>query len=325
MALVALVAALPGCSVLMPGDSFRGPLPIVSDVQRSVAEQLRADVETLATRIGERNAKHPAAYAAAEDFLGASLARAGYLPRWQRFASEEDGTTSERSNFEVELTGTTRRGEIVLIGAHYDTYPGTPGADDNASGCAAVLALAREFAGRPQERTVRFVLFANEEPPHFWTDSMGSLVYARAAKAKGEDIVAMLSLETIGFYSAEAGSQDYPPPVGMFYPPTGDFIAFVGHSSSEALVKECVEIFRGAAQFPCEGAALPTLVPRIGSSDHWSFWKQGWPAVMVTDTAPYRNRNYHKPTDTPEKLDYERAARVVSGLVEVVRGLSRGE
>jgi Zn-dependent M28 family amino/carboxypeptidase len=202
---------------------------------------------------------------------------------------------------------------------------GSPGANDNASGAAAVLALARRFADRPQARTIRFVLFVNEEPPLFWTDQMGSLVYAREAKQRGDDIVAMLSLETMGCFLDEPGSQRYPPPFGMFYPDEGNFIAFVGMSSSGPLVERAVGAFRGACRFPSEGAALPSLVPRVGSSDHWSFWKQGYPALMVTDTAPYRYRHYHKPTDTPDKLDYERLARVVEGLDAVIRVIASDE
>ncbi len=304
-----------GCTMHMPGESWAGPLPALSTEQDTLAAELRADIQHLAGRIGERNVFHPDHLKAAEDFLAASLARAGYRVRWQAY--EARGV--ECSNLEAELTGTAEPGEIVVIGAHYDSVRGSPGANDNASGTAAVLALARRFAGVPQPRTIRFVFFVNEEPPLFWTDQMGSLVYAREVKQRGDDIVAMLSLETMGCYLDEPGSQRYPPAFGMFYPDEGNFIAFVGMSSSGPLVTRCVGAFRGVCQFPSEGAALPSLVPRVGSSDHWSFWKQGYPALMVTDTAPYRYRHYHKPTDTPDRLDYERLARVVEGLDAVIR------
>jgi hypothetical protein len=306
------------CAVLMPGDSFKGPLPVLKAEQSSTADQLRTDVQVLAGRIGERNVAHPDQLAAAEDYLAASLAKAGYQVQWQTF----DVKGVKCSNLIAELKGTTRPDEIIIIGGHYDAVANCPAANDNASGSAATLALARSFAGRPQERTIRFVLFVNEEPPYFWTDDMGSLVYARSCKERGDRIVGMLSLETIGFYSDKPGSQEYPPPMSVAYPSTGNFIGFVGMAESEEFVKRCVAAFRSSVDFPSEGAALTSLVPRVGASDHWSFWKQGYPAVMVTDTAPYRYPHYHKPTDTPEKLDYERMARVVTGLEGVVRTIA---
>jgi hypothetical protein len=318
-----LGAAMTACTGILPGDRFQGELSILDESQRTAVERLRDDVHALAGRIGERNVFRPEAYAAAEDFLGASLARAGHRVRWQTFEVRHAGAVHHCSNLFAEVRGYAAPNEIVIVGAHYDTVRGTPGADDNASGCAAVLELARRFAGAEPGRTIRFVFFANEEPPFFWTDQMGSLVHAREARERGEHVAAMLSLETLGWYSEREGSQRYPPLVGGALPSSGDFVAFVGHESAAGLVARCVETFRGSGALPCEGAAMPSLVPRIGSSDHWSFWKQGWPALMVTDTAPYRNPNYHRPTDTPDTLDYERLARVVDGLEAVIGDLAR--
>jgi Zn-dependent M28 family amino/carboxypeptidase len=225
---------------------------------------------------------------------------------------------AQTPNLIVETLGSTKPKEIIVIGAHYDTCMGTPGADDNATGVAGVLALARAFAGRPQARTLRFALFVNEEPPTFQTPDMGSWVYAKACRARGDNIVAMFSLESIGYYCDEPGSQKYPPPVGLFYPSKGDFIAFIGNGSNRALVRRCIRQFRSTTQFPSEGAAVPAALPGVGWSDHWSFWQEGYPALMVTCTAPFRNPNYHKPGDTPETLDYERLARVVMGVERVV-------
>jgi hypothetical protein len=306
------------CALMMPGNSFSGPLPAIQPAQISLAQQLRGDVEILAGRIGERHTAKPENLAAAEDFLVASLARAGYAVEVQPF----DAHGVRCANVAAELRGSTKPEEVIVLGAHYDSAVNCPAANDNASGCAAVLALARHFAGRPQTRTVRFVLFPNEEPPHFWKETMGSLVYASACKARAENIVGMLSLETMGFYSDEQNSQSYPPPVGLAYPSRGTFVGFVGMSSAEDLIKRSVGAFRNTVDFPSEGAALPSLVPMVAASDHWSFWKHGYPALMVTDTAPYRYPHYHKPTDTPDKLDYERMARVVNGLVGVVEGLA---
>lgn len=315
----ALLVLPAGCALDMPGESFRGPLPALTPAQSVLAAQFREDVEALASDIGERNLDHPERLRAAEEHLAEALSRAGYVPR--RHVYEVKGV--ECANLEAELPGIGPDERIIVIGAHYDSPRGSPGANDNASGVAAVLALARDFAGRPQPCTLRFVLFVNEEPPWFWTERMGSLVYARAARRRDEPIVAMLSLETIGYYSDQPGSQSYPPPLSFFYPDRGDFIAFVGMFSARALVRRCIGTFRERAPFPSQGAALTSLVPRVAASDHWSFWKVGYPALMVTDTAPYRYPHYHEPTDTPERLDYERMARVVEGVREVVIDLAK--
>jgi len=241
----------------------------------------------------------------------------GYAPADQPY---EAGASPVKS-VEAELRGGTRAAEIVVVGAHYDTVS-TPGADDNASGVAGVLELARLLAGRSLPRTVRFVAFVNEEPPFFWRDTMGSRVYARRCRERGENIVGMLSLEALGCFSDAEGSQKYPPPFSAFYPSRGNFISFVGNLSSRGLVRRCLDSFRRHARFPSEGLAAPGQIQGIGWSDHWSFWQEGWPAVMVTDTATFRNLNYHTDGDTPEKLDYDRMARVVAGLAKVVGELA---
>lgn len=169
------------------------------------------------------------------------------------------------------------------------------------------------------------MLFPNEEPPLFQTAEMGSLIYAKACRAANDNIVAMLSLETIGYYRDEPDTQKYPPLIGGLFPSEGNFIAFVSNPSSRALLKRVVAIFREHAAFPSEGAALPSGVPGVGWSDHWAFWQVGYPALMVTDTAPFRNPNYHQPTDTPDTLDYDRMARVVDGLASVLQSLAAPE
>lgn len=325
------VFAICGCRVNFPGQSFSGPLPQATPVQASLTDELRGHVEYLAGTIGGRSLVQPANLFHAEHYLASKLGEYGYHVRRQTYECEtKDAEGKVRtfavSNLEVEIPGNSKADEIVVIGAHYDSVNHksavTPGADDNASGTAGVLALARMMKEHRPARTLKFVLFVNEEPPWFWSEKMGSRVYSRTAKQQGEKITAMLSLEMIGFYSDK---QEYPPIVGAAYPATGDFIAFVGMSNAEPLVTFCVETFRATAEFPCEGAALPWLVPRIGSSDHWSFWVDGFSAAMVTDTAIYRNKNYHKATDTPDTLDYEKMARVVSGLVPVIEALCETE
>jgi Zn-dependent M28 family amino/carboxypeptidase len=214
---------------------------------------------------------------------------------------------------------------VVVVGAHYDSALGTPGANDNGSGVAAVLELARLLRdlGRAGGKRIRLVLFVNEEPPYFRTEDMGSLHYARALAERHERVVAMYSLETIGYYSSEPGSQHYPAPFSLLYPDTGDFIAFVGTLESRALVWETVRSFRSHTAFPSIGGVAPAAVPGIDWSDHWAFRQHGFPAMMVTDTAPYRYPYYHRPSDTPDKVDVESLARIVKGMERVIRDTAR--
>jgi len=227
----------------------------------------------------------------------------------------------------AELPGSDRRNEIIVIGAHYDTaedsnLQGTVSVNDNASGIAGLIALARSFAGTRPSRTIRFIAFVNEEPASFKTKDMGSLVYVRRARKQVDRIVAMISLETIGYYSGEPGSQKYPLVLDRIYHDTGNFIGFVSNISSRELVRESIALFRSAATIPSEGLAAPESIRGIGWSDHWSFWQMGYPGIMVTDTAPFRYPHYHSPNDTPDKLDFERMGRIVKGLEAMVRGLS---
>jgi Zn-dependent M28 family amino/carboxypeptidase len=226
------------------------------------------------------------------------------------------------NNLEAVLPGHGAADEIIVVGAHYDSVAGSPGANDNASGVAALLELARLLAGTALPRSVRFVAFANEEAPFFYGDEMGSNRYAARAQVQGERIVAMLSLETLGYYTDQPGSQRYPFPFSLFYPDTGNFIGFVGNFSSRALVRRAIGAFRAATSFPSEGVAAPSGMEGVHWSDHWSFWQAGYPAIMVTDTALFRYPHYHAATDTPEQLDYNGLARVTGGLAEVIGALA---
>jgi hypothetical protein len=298
----------------MPGESFQGELPPPAEPQLTRAQELRRDVEHLAVTIGERNIECYPQLVAAAQFIERQFRQAGY----EVSSQEYEVFDVKCRNIEVEISGTGRRDEIVIVGGHYDSVAGTPGANDNASGTAATLALARVFAGATPARTLRFVTFVNEEPPYFQSEDMGSLVYARRCRRRGENVVAMLSLETIGYYSDEPGSQQYPPLVGAFYPSEGNFVGVVGNMGSRKLVRHIVESFRAHAEFPCEGAALPGAITGVGWSDHWSFWQERYPAVMITDTAPFRYPYYHHPEDTPDKIDFERMTRVIDGLEKVI-------
>lgn len=299
----------------MPGTSYRGELPPADEGLVSLAAELRQDVTHLAVDIGERNVRNrPNQLTQAADFIDAQFKGAGLATKRQEY----EVSNVKCYNLEVELLGTARPEEIVIVGAHYDTVVGTPGANDNTSGVAATLALARRFAHCRTDRTLRFVAFVNEESPYGHTEEMGSRVYSRRCRERGENIVAMMSLETIGYYDDRPGSQKYPPPFGLFYPSEGNFIGFIGNLASRDLVRQVVSTFRESEQFPSEGAALPEAIARIGDSDHASFWHEGYPALMVTDTANFRYPFYHEPEDTIDKVDFDRLARVVCGLEKVI-------
>ncbi len=305
--------------IRMPSDNFKGPLPPLTETQRALEQELRAHVQQLADHIGERNLFRYKQLVAAADYIRSTLANSGYDVH--RHPYEVAGRPCE--NVEVEVRGTVRPEEILLIGAHYDSVQGCPGANDNATGVAAMLALARAFFKTQPSRTVRFVAFTNEEPPFFQGQYMGSRLYAARSRERGEKIALMLSLETIGYYSDEPGSQRYPFPFSFFYPSTAHFIAFVSNMENAPWVRRLLTAFRSHAQFPSEGGALWEWIPGVAWSDHWSFWKEGYPAVMVTDTAPNRYPHYHTATDTPDKVDFARMARVVSGLHEVIMEIAQ--
>jgi len=298
----------------MPGSSWSGPVPPLSDQEQLIHDNLKRHVTELAGRVGERNVWRPEAMAAAAGYIRKTLEDTGYEVNSQSFISR--GLTV--NNLEAVLPGHGAADEIIVIGAHYDAVAGSPGADDNASGVAALLELARLLAGTTLPRTVRFVAFANEEAPFFYGDEMGSKLYAARAHAQGERIEAMLSLETMGYFTDQPGSQRYPFPFSYLYPDTGNFIGFVGNFSSRPLVRQAVGAFRATTAFPSEGVAAPSGMEGIHWSDHWSFWQAGYPAIMVTDTAPFRYPHYHDESDTPEQLDYAGLARVTGGLVAVV-------
>jgi Peptidase family M28 len=317
IAVVAILALLWSFGVRMPGKNISKAEPLSAD-EVALREELHADVQKLAGEIGERNMWHYPQLNAAADFIENSFSRAGLRPR--RDSYELHGQACD--NIETEIRGA--RPEIILIGAHYDSVFGSPGANDNGSGLAAALALARRFAVRKTEHTLRFVAFVNEEPPYFLSGEMGSLVYAGRCKARGDKISAMISLETIGYFSDAPHSQTYPSPgLGIFYPRVGNFIGFVSNVHSRTLLRRVIALFRQHAKIPSEGAALPSFIPGVSWSDQWSFWRNGYPGIMVTDTAPFRYPYYHSANDTPDKLDYDRFTLVVSGMEKVIEGLDK--
>jgi Zn-dependent M28 family amino/carboxypeptidase len=285
-----------------------------------MATRLKRDVSVLATELGERNLRDPPrrhALQAARDYIATELAAAGHTVNRQAYTVADTAV----ENLEIEIRGVDKPDEIIVVGAHYDTAKNTPGANDNASGVAAMLAVAQKgMIGSKPRRTIRLVAFCTEEPPYTRTAVMGSRVYARACRRRNDAIVAMLSLEMLGCYDESRGGKHAPFPLRLASPWRANFLAVVGNLGSRELVARVAAAFKEENLLPCKGAALPGILPGIRSSDHWSFWKEGYRAVMLTDTAWLRYRHYHRPSDTPDKLDFRRLAKAASG---VTRALDR--
>lgn len=289
---------------------------------QAIELNLRRHVEVLCSEIGPRSIRDPDNLERARDYVGQVFGEHGYEVQWQ------DYTWLNRSFYNVmaELAGEGNSHEVVVVGAHYDTVPGTVGADDNASAVAGLLELARLFREARPPRTLRFVAFTLEEPPAFLSPWQGSRVYARWLHQRGERVVAMLCLEMLGYYSDEPNSQHFPFfPMRWFYPLTGNFIAVVANLRSRALMVQVRQAMRRGCDLPVESLSAPPFVPGISFSDHASFWKYGYPAVMITDTAFYRNPHYHQPGDRPETLDFVRMAACVRGVEGALGELCRAE
>jgi hypothetical protein len=345
--------------------------------------ELKRDVSHIAVQIGTRYLWNGRAEKLKETAdwiktrlrheLGYELATQPYLVPRSVFKNLAQDYTVE--NIEVEIKGSVEPDKIIIVGAHYDSFPltdwdreeepgpqdiGTPGANDNGSGVAAMLALARYFRAQKPKRTIRFVAFANEEPPFFRTPFMGSRQYARRCRERGEDIVLMITPETIGCYQARSEPKDIfsfivtwlasGMPAGAWH------VAFLCDTSSKGIAKWSQELLATrlpalpvrtaclssikknfmlgwlAAICPWWGdferkafersREMPLGIPSQRWSDDSAFWEYGYKAFAVTDTAYLRYKHYHEPEDLPEKLNYEQMARVVEGIRIIVDELA---
>jgi Zn-dependent M28 family amino/carboxypeptidase len=319
-AILAMLVGMPGAALLwmtaVPGRSWTGPLPPLTQGEAALATRLERHVRAVASE--PHNVAHPEALGRSAAYVQATLAGLGYTVARQPV---DDANGIAVANLEAVIEPSRGTAATLVVGAHYDSAGAAPGANDNGTGVAALLEIARALAplrGHAGTR-VRLAFFVNEEPPFFKTERMGSLVYARRLAASGERVEAMVALETLGYYSDAPDSQHYPPPLGALYPSTGNFVAFVGTVGARPLVRRAVRDFRSKARFPSVGGTAPAFLSGIDWSDHWSFGEVGVPALMVTDTAPFRYAFYHMPGDTPDKVDYPRFARVTAGLIRVVR------
>jgi hypothetical protein len=315
---VVLVGAVLGAYYYMlgvPGTPHQGSLPALTADERALAARLKTHIAAIAAH--EHNIDTYDDLEKAARYIERALTGYGYKTVPQQFTVRG----KQVRNIEATIEAGMPDAETIVVGAHYDSAIGTPGANDNATGTAAVLELAQLLAdlkGKAGKR-IRLVLFVNEELPYFGTPEMGSLQYAKRLAERSERVTAMYSLETLGFYSDAAGSQKYPAPFGLVFSDRGDFISFVGMLGSRQLLQDAMRSFRSHTQFPTIGGVSPGFIPGIAWSDHWAFAQHGFQALMITDTALFRYPHYHKPTDTPDKIDNERLARVVKGIERVVR------
>ena len=319
VALPALLVILSGWYMLaVPGRSYRGPLPAPTAKERELAARLRKHVMAIAG--APHNVRNFAALEAAAQYIERELQSIGY------FVGRQEYSTDGRNVRNIEALRSPRlhaEAATLVVGAHYDSCGDAPGANDNATGTAAVIELARLLKEWQPERTrLRFVLFVNEEPPYFRTRGMGSWRYAERLSNAGERVLGMIALETIGAFFDAADSQRYPWPFGLIFPSTANFVAFVGLPGARGFLHDVIRLFRRNVAFPTIGGVAPDLIPGVGWSDHWAFHRFGFPAIMITDTAPYRYPHYHLGSDTPDKVDYGNLARITHGLERVVRDIA---
>ena len=283
----------------------------------ALEDRLRQHVQRLAGHIGERNVFRPQALHAAEAYI-----RDVWRGQGHQLVAQEYSVADVRSaNLEISLPGGQGR-ETILVGAHYDTVTHSPGADDNASAVAVLLELGRLLREARAVHALRLVAFVNEESPFFFSHQQGSRVYARAARRRGEAIRLMLSLEMLGYYRDVPGSQRYPPFFRWFYPDRANFVALVSNFRSRREMRRLAAAFRHVSDFPLEQVATFTWIPGVAWSDHLSFWREGYRAMMLTDTAFFRNPHYHAATDTPDTLDFRRMAAVTEGLAGALTRLA---
>jgi len=281
------------------------------------AARLETHVRRLSETLRPRDFGHPAGLDRVADYVHSQARTTKGRVSEQRY--EWNGHTWRN----ILIRFGPAQGERIIVGAHYDAFGDLPGADDNASGVAGLLELARMLGEDPPKVPVELVAYALEEPPVFRTEGMGSVQHARELRRRNVAVRAMLCLEMIGFFSDQEGSQQYPlAALGAVYPPKGEFIAVVGDLGSIPLVRRVKAAMQGATPLPVESLTAHRSVPGVDYSDHFPYWDAGYPAVMITDTADNRNFAYHTREDTADRLDYRRMAQVVQGVYAAVVALA---
>lgn len=303
----------------MPGQSPPTSATALTPEETEISENLKIGCEELAHLIGQRNTIRMQGLDRCREFIVRRLARSNLRPKETAFTSRGEHSV----NLEFEIEGTTSKDEFLVIGAHYDTASYSPGADDNASGVAMLLEIARLAGTRSHDRTIQFLFFDRGSERFAGTDDTGSFAWAAEAKKQNKKIAAMISLDSVGMYLDEPGSQGGPFPLNLCYPDLGNFVFFASDFGSRQLVQGCVQNFRTQGGFPCEGITLPGFLPGLSHSDHYPFGEHDWPSMVVTDTGPYRNTEQGEMTDTFDRLNFDRMALVTTRLVKVIERLSQ--
>jgi Peptidase family M28 len=277
---------------------------------------LRKHVETLAVRFFPRSCLNPENLDRCADYIAHHFKQAGATVEFQPFRV---AGMSYRN-----VIGRFNEGgpDKLIVGAHYDACGELPGADDNASGVASLLELAALIGNSGSTQAIELVAYTLEEPPYFGTELMGSAVHARSLTNDSTHIRGVIVLEMVGFFSEEWGSQTYPSPLlRLLYPIRGNFIGVVGRWDQGQWIRTVKAGMKGTTDLPVYSIRAPTYIPGIDFSDHRNYWAHGFPALMITDTAYYRNMLYHSAADTPDQLDYDRMADVVVSTYEAIRSL----
>jgi len=286
-----------------------------------IRKNLESDIDYL-QRMGPRNSINEMTYRQlrqCEDWITQRWESDGYAVRRETFSFEG----RDYSNLEIEIQGRIAPSEIIIVSAQYDTLPDSPGANNNGSGMAILFQLSRLLRKHVPDRTFRLLNFVNEEDPFFGTEMMGSYQYAKRCHERREDIKVMLSMDALGIYTDRPGSQQYPFPFSLLYPSRGNFLAFIGDFRSRKYVVQTTRGFKKGSSFPIEAGVVPKWVEAAGWSDHLSFWKFGYPGIMVTDTGGFRSSSHTTKEDTMEKLNFEAMARIVVGMYCAVIELAR--
>lgn len=280
---------------------------------RELSQRLREHVGTLSEKIGPRSVEQYENLNRAALYIEGQLRSIGYKIEEDRYPIND----LEVRNIWVQTSEPTADQSILVIGAHYDSVgDNCPGANDNATGVAGNLELARALKSANLKQPIRFVFFVNEEPPYFASNQMGSYVHAKKLSESKVQALGMISLETIGYYSEKKDSQQFPiAALSKIYPTTGNFVAFVGNLSAKDFLQQVLAVFRKVSTVPSEGISAPAMIEGIDWSDHWSFGEFGIPAFMITDTAPFRYPHYHLETDTPDKINFEKFSDLISSLI----------
>lgn len=321
--LVAVIGCLLGLigfalwySIVFPRQPFAGDPPPLTAEEEDLSKRLETHIRAVASK--PHNLDHYPDLEAAAQYIESKLRSFGYTPEPQEY--QVHGKPVRNIEVVIGPAAGASDAATYIIGGHYNSADDAPGANDNGTAVAAALELARMLRGwTPKRHRLRIVFWVNEEAPYGKTADMGSWQHAKRLKDSGEVVAGAIALETIGYFSDEPNSQEFPPPFGLIYPHRGNFIAFVGLIGARPLVHRTLTSFRRHTKFPSIGGVAPGFLRGIDLSDHWAYHQFGFPSMMVTDTAPFRNPYYHEPDDLPENVDYESLARVTKGLERVLR------